>query len=66
MNWSKRIGANDEEGKGGQIRATLLSNRATTLLKVNSKAVFIREKPFKFQPFSLSDTKRLWLTRMPL
>jgi len=30
----ERIGANDEEGKGGQIRATLLSNRATTLLKL--------------------------------
>ncbi|KAG8988410.1 hypothetical protein FRB94_006459 [Tulasnella sp. JGI-2019a] len=28
------IGANDEEGGGGQIRAILLSNRATTLLKM--------------------------------
>ncbi|KAF8159184.1 hypothetical protein B0H34DRAFT_841719 [Crassisporium funariophilum] len=28
-----RIGVAEEEGKGGQIRATLLSNRATTLLK---------------------------------
>jgi DnaJ family protein C protein 7 len=28
------IGEKDEEGKGGQIRATLLSNRATALLKV--------------------------------
>ncbi|KIM90142.1 hypothetical protein PILCRDRAFT_811871 [Piloderma croceum F 1598] len=30
----ERIGQNEEEGKGGQIRATLLSNRATTLLKL--------------------------------
>ncbi|KII86051.1 hypothetical protein PLICRDRAFT_114984 [Plicaturopsis crispa FD-325 SS-3] len=30
-----RIGESEEEGKGGQIRATLLSNRATTLLKVS-------------------------------
>ncbi|KAF8917535.1 hypothetical protein CPB85DRAFT_1284484 [Mucidula mucida] len=30
-----RIGSAEEEGKGGQIRATLLSNRATTLLKLN-------------------------------
>ncbi len=29
-----RIGSAEEEGKGGQIRATLLSNRATTLVKV--------------------------------
>ncbi|EDQ98078.1 uncharacterized protein LACBIDRAFT_186713 [Laccaria bicolor S238N-H82] len=29
-----RIGSVEEEGKGGQIRATLLSNRATTLLKL--------------------------------
>lgn len=29
-----RIGERVEEGKGGQIRATLLSNRATTLVKV--------------------------------
>jgi len=28
------VGELEEEGKGGQIRATLLSNRATTLLKV--------------------------------
>ncbi|PPQ88738.1 hypothetical protein CVT25_008545 [Psilocybe cyanescens] len=31
----ERIGESEEEGKGGQIRATLLSNRATTLLKLN-------------------------------
>ncbi|KAH9479103.1 DnaJ-like protein subfamily C member 7 [Psilocybe cubensis] len=30
----ERIGEAEEEGKGGQIRATLLSNRATTLLKL--------------------------------
>ncbi|KAF9554548.1 protein prenylyltransferase [Agrocybe pediades] len=30
----EKIGEADEEGKGGQIRATLLSNRATTLLKL--------------------------------
>ncbi|KAG9313146.1 hypothetical protein JVU11DRAFT_6596 [Chiua virens] len=30
----ERIGEADEEGKGGQIRATLLSNRATTLVKL--------------------------------
>ncbi|KAF8075276.1 hypothetical protein FPV67DRAFT_1665998 [Lyophyllum atratum] len=29
-----RIGDSEEEGGGGQIRATLLSNRATTLLKL--------------------------------
>ncbi|OAX40322.1 TPR-like protein [Rhizopogon vinicolor AM-OR11-026] len=29
-----RIGEVEEEGKGGQIRATLLSNRATTLVKL--------------------------------
>ncbi|KXN90332.1 hypothetical protein AN958_04365 [Leucoagaricus sp. SymC.cos] len=31
----ERIGELEEEGKGGQIRATLLSNRATTLLKLS-------------------------------
>lgn len=30
-----RIGEVEEEGKGGQIRATLLSNRATTLVKLD-------------------------------
>ncbi|KAL5513467.1 hypothetical protein ACEPAH_3866 [Sanghuangporus vaninii] len=29
------VGDNEEEGKGGQIRATLLSNRATTLVKLD-------------------------------
>lgn len=31
----QRIGEAEEESKGGQIRATLLSNRATTLLKLS-------------------------------
>ncbi|EIM80318.1 TPR-like protein [Stereum hirsutum FP-91666 SS1] len=31
----ERIGEKEEEGKGGQIRATLLSNRATTLVKLS-------------------------------
>ena len=31
----KVVGNKDEEGKGGQMRATLLSNRATTRTKVN-------------------------------
>lgn len=30
------IGEAEEEAKGGAIRATLLSNRATTLLKVRA------------------------------
>ena len=30
----QRIGDAEEDGKGGQVRATLLSNRATTLLKL--------------------------------
>ena len=35
MSVFQRIGEVKEEGKGGQIRATLLSDRATTLLKVS-------------------------------
>jgi DnaJ family protein C protein 7 len=31
----ERVGEKEEEGKGGQIRATLLSNKATTLLKMD-------------------------------
>ncbi|CAK5267226.1 unnamed protein product [Mycena citricolor] len=31
----ERIGSAEEEGKGGQIRATLLSNRATALVKLS-------------------------------
>ncbi|TFK48414.1 protein prenylyltransferase [Heliocybe sulcata] len=31
----ERVGDKEEEGKGGQMRATLLSNRATTLVKMN-------------------------------
>ena len=38
----QRIGEVEEEGKGGQIRATLLSNRATTLLKVSSRYYVMR------------------------
>lgn len=34
VSFLQRIGEAEEEGKGGQIRATLLSNRATTLVKV--------------------------------
>ena len=34
LNVYQRVGEKEEEGSGGQIRATLLSNRATTLLKV--------------------------------
>jgi DnaJ family protein C protein 7 len=35
----QHIGQSVEEGGGGQIRATLLSNRATTLLKVRNNQV---------------------------
>ncbi|EMD30435.1 hypothetical protein CERSUDRAFT_101383, partial [Gelatoporia subvermispora B] len=31
----ERIGEDEEEGKGGQMRALLLSNRATTLVKLS-------------------------------
>lgn len=31
----ERVGENEDEGKGGQLRATLLSNRATTLVKLS-------------------------------
>ena len=34
MSFIQRVGEATEEGGGGQMRATLLSNRATTLLKV--------------------------------
>ena len=33
-NRQQRVGESEDEGKGGQLRATLLSNRATTLVKV--------------------------------
>ena len=33
-NPQQRVGESEDEGKGGQLRATLLSNRATTLVKV--------------------------------
>ncbi|KAJ7113663.1 hypothetical protein C8R43DRAFT_1039629 [Mycena crocata] len=38
-----RIGEAVEEGKGGQIRATLLSNRATSLLKLNRHEDALRD-----------------------
>ncbi|KAJ7460673.1 hypothetical protein FB451DRAFT_1096425 [Mycena latifolia] len=38
-----RIGEADEEAKGGQIRATLLSNRATSLLKLNRHEEALRD-----------------------
>jgi len=31
----ERVGENEDEGKGGQLRALLLSNRATTLVKLS-------------------------------
>jgi len=31
----ERVGESEDEGKGGQLRATLLSNRATTLVKLS-------------------------------
>ncbi|KAJ7132172.1 hypothetical protein C8R44DRAFT_829450 [Mycena epipterygia] len=38
-----RVGQVEEEAKGGQIRATLLSNRATALLKVNRHEDALRD-----------------------
>ncbi|KAJ7918823.1 protein prenylyltransferase [Mycena leptocephala] len=38
-----RVGDAEEEGKGGQIRATLLSNRATALLKLNRHEDALRD-----------------------
>ncbi|KAJ7089731.1 hypothetical protein B0H15DRAFT_269331 [Mycena belliarum] len=39
----ERIGEVEEEAKGGQIRATLLSNRATSLLKLNRHEDALRD-----------------------
>ena len=40
-----RIGDSEDEGKGGQIRATLLSNRATTLVKVRAFSLLFLSIP---------------------
>ncbi|KAG6865143.1 hypothetical protein C0991_004825, partial [Blastosporella zonata] len=49
-----RIGESDEEGGGGQIRATLLSNRATTLLKLerHEEALVDTDASLKLVPTS--------------
>ncbi|KAJ6485844.1 protein prenylyltransferase [Mycena sanguinolenta] len=39
----ERVGESEEEGKGGQIRATLLSNRATALLKLDRHEDALRD-----------------------
>ncbi|KAK7031447.1 hypothetical protein R3P38DRAFT_3393378 [Favolaschia claudopus] len=39
----ERVGELEEEGRGGQIRATLLSNRATALLKLNRHEEALRD-----------------------
>ncbi|KAJ6469745.1 hypothetical protein C8R47DRAFT_766780 [Mycena vitilis] len=39
----ERVGEAEEEAKGGQIRATLLSNRATALLKLNRHEDALRD-----------------------
>ncbi|KAF7356927.1 hypothetical protein MVEN_01028600 [Mycena venus] len=39
----ERVGDAEEEGRGGQIRATLLSNRATALLKLNRHEDALRD-----------------------
>ncbi|KAJ7272532.1 hypothetical protein B0H12DRAFT_583920 [Mycena haematopus] len=39
----ERVGEAEEEGKGGQIRATLLSNRATALLKLDRHEDALRD-----------------------
>ncbi|EGO22521.1 hypothetical protein SERLADRAFT_440542 [Serpula lacrymans var. lacrymans S7.9] len=50
----ERIGNSEEEGKGGQIRATLLSNRATTLVKLSrhEDALVDTEESLKLLPTS--------------
>jgi hypothetical protein len=52
---SQRIGEIEEEGKGGQIRATLLSNRATTLVKVHPHHRLI---PHILTPFTARQIRR--------
>ncbi|KAI0262305.1 hypothetical protein BC834DRAFT_1043479 [Gloeopeniophorella convolvens] len=50
----ERVGENEEEGKGGQLRATLLSNRATTLVKLarHDDALVDTEASLALQPGS--------------
>ncbi|KAI0047396.1 protein prenylyltransferase, partial [Auriscalpium vulgare] len=50
----ERVGESEEEGRGGQIRATLLSNRATTLVKLSrhEDALVDTEAALKLQPGS--------------
>ncbi|KAG2012165.1 DnaJ protein [Coprinopsis cinerea AmutBmut pab1-1] len=50
----EKIGQSEEEGHGGQIRATLLSNRATTLLKLNrnEEALADTDESLKLFPHS--------------
>ena len=59
----QRIGNSPEEGKGGQIRAILLSNRATALVKVCDvqryyfEAVFIHHVQLERHEDALEDTE---------
>ncbi|KAH9057438.1 hypothetical protein EDB87DRAFT_1751756 [Lactarius vividus] len=50
----ERVGENEDEGKGGQLRATLLSNRATTLVKLSryDDALLDTEASLVLQPGS--------------
>ncbi len=43
-----RVGEADEDGGGGHIRSVLLSNRATTLLKVRAPSHIL--KPYSNLP----------------
>lgn len=50
----ERVGENEDEGKGGQLRALLLSNRATTLVKLtrHDDALIDTEASLVLQPGS--------------
>ncbi|RXW13017.1 hypothetical protein EST38_g12837 [Candolleomyces aberdarensis] len=50
----EKIGASEEEGKGGQIRATFLSNKATALFKLNEneKALEASDESLELSPRS--------------
>ncbi|KAH9991103.1 hypothetical protein BJV77DRAFT_553430 [Russula vinacea] len=50
----ERVGENEDEGKGGQLRALLLSNRATTLVKLtrHDDALLDTEASLVLQPGS--------------